>query len=279
MSYHTLVYNGAAVGVNAVNTDINAAVDTEIQQRNNHYVFTEKYRLMAAALIGASVTRGRFQCPRFNYVGELVLFNANRSLQPPSNPQWDLYGISPLEIPQNEEFQVQVSNNLGAATEQENVVLQILPDDFNLNLPRGDPMIPGVFIIRATVTITPTLNAWSGPNLITLVQSLRGGVYAVVGTVVQGSNAVAYRWIFPRNKVYHGRRLRPGGLIQNAVGDTVNNQVDPWVMGWGLKGQFSTLELPSIEVFGTVAGAITYQIFMWVVRITDDINALTLYTG
>src|ERR1700738_2424702 len=247
MSYHTLVYNGAAVGVNAANTDINAAVDTELQQRNNHYLFTERYRLLAASLIGVSVTRGRFQAPRFNYVGELAIFNANRALQPPSNPQWDLYAVYPLEIPQNEEFQCQVSNNLGAATEQENVVLQIIPDDWSANLPAGEPMIPGAFIIRATAAITPTLNAWSGPNAITLSQSPRGGVYAVVGAVVQGTNAVAWRWVFPRNKIYHGRRLRPGGLIQTAVGDVTNNQIDPWMMGLGVQGYFHTFELPSIE--------------------------------
>lgn len=275
MSYHTVVYNGAAVGVNAVNTDLLAATDSEVSQRNSHYVFTERYRLLAAMLVGASVTRGRYQVPRWNAVGEAVIFNANRSLQPPSNPQWDLYTAMPPEIPQNEEFQVQASNNLGAGTEIENVILQLAPDGWGQNLERGDYMFP----VRATVTITPTLNAWSGPNILSFIQSLRGGTYAILGTTVQGTNAVAWRWVFPRNKLYNGRRLRPGGAIQNAVGDVICNQVDPWVLGWGVKGYFASNELPQIEVFGTVAGAITYQVFMWLAHLSDDINTLNRFVG
>lgn len=129
MSYHTLVYNLAAAGVNITNTDMLAATDTEVSIRNSHYIFTERYRLLAASAIGVSVTRGRFQVPKWNAIGEFTFMNANRALTPPSNPQWDLYLAAPPEIPQNEEFQVQMSNNLGAATEQESVVLQCAPDD------------------------------------------------------------------------------------------------------------------------------------------------------
>jgi hypothetical protein len=277
--YHTLVYNASAAGVNAVNTDFAAATDSEISQRNSHYVFTESYRLLCASLVGVSVTRGRFQVPRWNAIGELTIFNANRALNPPSNCQWDTYIYNPPRIPQVEEFQVQASNNLGAATEIENVVLQIADDNWSQNIEQGEGSFPGAFVVRATATITPTLNGWSGANNIVLSQSLRGGTYAIVGTVVQGTNAVAYRWIFPRNRLYHGRRLRPGGLTQNVIGDVYNNQIDPWVMALGTLGYFNTLELPQIEVFGTVAGAITYQIFIWMVRLGDDINILTQRTG
>lgn len=275
MAYHTVVYNASAAAAGATNVDFSAATDSEVSQRNNHYVFTERYRLLAAAAIGASVTRGRFQVPRWNAVGEAIIFNANRSLQPPSNPQWDLYFAMPPEIPQNEEFQVQMSNNLGAATEIENVVLQLAPDGWNMNLAKGDYAFP----VRASVAITPTLNAWSGPNILSFSQSLRGGTYAILGTVVQGTNAVAWRWVFPRNKLYNGRRLRPGGLIQNALGDVICNQVDPWVMGWGTKGYFASNELPQIEVFGTLAGAITYQVFLWIAHLSDDINTLNQFVG
>jgi len=275
MSYHTAVYNAAAAAAGATNVDLTAATDTEITVRNGHYIFTEPYKMLAVAPVGASITRGRFQVPKWNSIGEFTLFNANRALTPPSNPQWDLYMVAPPMIPQNEEFQVQLSNNLGAATEQESVVLQIAPDDFSQNIDRGEMVIQ----IRATAAVTNILNAWSGATSITLSQSLRGGVYAIVGTVVQGANAVAYRWIFPRNKLYHGRRLRPGGLVQTAIGDIINNQADPWAMAWGVKGAFHTFELPSIETFGTAAGATTYQVFMWLVRIGEPLDLLNRYTS
>lgn len=273
--YTTLVYNGAAVGVNASNTDLTAATDSEVTQRNSHYTFSEDYLLLAAALVGTSVTRGRFQVPHWNAWAEFTLFNANRALQPPANSQWDLYITYPPVIPQEEEFQVQVSGNLGAATEINNAVLQLGTMDWNKNIRKGELLVTA----RATVAITPTLNAWSGGQAITFSQSLRGGTWLICGTVVQGTNAVAWRWVFPRNKMYHGRRMRPGGLIQTALGDVVGTQVDPWVFGLGEMGAFHTFELPQIEVFGTLAGAITYQIFVWMIYLGQSRSILDQYVA
>jgi hypothetical protein len=273
MGFATLVYNAPAAGVNTVNLDFTAATDPDISQRNGHYIFTEQYRLLAAAAVGTSVTRGRYQVPSWNAVSEAVIFNANRSLQPPSNPQWDWYIGRAPKIPQREEFQVQASNNLGAATEIENVVLQIITDDWSAMFPPGVKDANGIdflFPVRVSFTVTPTLNAWSGPQILTFSASQRGGVYAVVGGVLQGSNAVAWRIIFPRYKLYHGRKLRPGGLIQNAVGDVVCNQWDPWVMAMGEWGRYHTFEPPTIEVFGTAAVSTTYQGFLWVVWMAGD---------
>jgi hypothetical protein len=275
MSYHTLAYNLSAAAAGATNSDMTAATDTEVSIRNGHYIFTERYRMLAAAAVGVSVTRGRYQVPKWNAIGEFGIFNANRALTPPTNPQWDLYLAAPPELPQNEEFQVQLSNNLGAGTEQESVIIQAAPDDWTQNIDRGEMILQ----VRATSAVTNILNAWSGPFALTLAQSLRGGVYAIIGTVVQGANAVAWRWIFPRNKMYHGRRLRPGGLVQTAIGDVYCNQIDPWVLGWGVKGAFHTFELPQIECFGTAAGATTYQIFMWLARIGESADLLSRYTS
>src|SRR6266851_8400000 len=116
MGFATLVYNLPAAGINAVNTDMVAAVDPDFSQRSSHYIFTEQYRLLGAIFVGASVIRGRYQVPHWNAIGEVVITQANRSLQPPSNPQWDWNEVRPPAIPLNEEFQVQASNNLGAAT-------------------------------------------------------------------------------------------------------------------------------------------------------------------
>lgn len=275
MGFQTLVYNASAAAAGATNTDFTAATDPDFSQRNGHYIFTESYRLLSSAVIGANVTRGRYQVPTWNAIGEFVLFNANRSLQVPSNPQYDWWIGRQPAIPQNEEFQVQVSNNLGAATEIENVVLTLITDDWSANVPPGRLIIP----IRASFTVTPTLNAWSGPQILTFSQSLRGGVYAVVGGTVQGTNAIAWRIIFPRFRLYHGRKLRPGSLIQTAVGDVVGNQFDPWIMQYGEWGRFHTFEPPTIEVFGTVAGSITYQAFLWCVYLGEDISQLSQGMG
>jgi hypothetical protein len=279
MGFATLIYNASAAGVNASNLDMVAATDPDFSQRNSHYIFTEPYRLLGAALVGASVTRGRYQVPHWNAIGETIIFNANRALQPPSNPQWDWYIGYPSIIPMEEEFQVQVSNNLGASTEIENCVLQLITEDWSANIPRGVDIGANagkyIFPIRVSFTVTPTLNAWSGPQILTFSQSLRGGVYAVVGGVLQGSNSVAWRVIFPRYRLYHGRKLRPGGLIQNAIGDVITNQWDPWVVSMGEWGRFQTFEPPTIEVFGTAAASTTYQGFLWVSYLGEDDNLLS----
>jgi hypothetical protein len=273
--YHTVVYNAPAAGVNTVNLDFTAALDSEVTQRNGHYTFSEDYKLLGAAIVGVSVIRGRFQVPHWNAYAEFNLFNANRAITPPSNPQWDLWQAYPPLIPQEEEFQVQVSNNLGAATEVENVVLMLGTADWNQNLRKGELVVAA----RATFTLTPVLNAWSGGQVIAFTQSLRGGTWLIIGAAVQGANAVAYRWLFPRNRMYHGRRLRPGGLVQTAIGDQLNQQADPWVLTWGEVGAFHTFELPQIEVFGTVAGSITYQVFVWMVYLGQSRSILDQYVA
>jgi hypothetical protein len=275
MGFATLVYNAPAAGVNTVNLDFTAALDPDFSQRNGHYIFTESYRLMGSAMVGVSVIRGRYQVPTWNAIGEFVLFNANRALQPPSNPQYDWWEPRQANIPVNEEFQVQVSNNLGAATEIENVVLHLITDDWTANIPAGRLIIP----IRVSFTVTPTLNAWSGPQILTFSQSLRGGVYAVVGGTLQGTNSVAWRIIFPRYRLYHGRKLRPGALIQTAIGDVITNQHNPWMMEMGEWGRFHTFEPPTIEVFGTAAVSTTYQGFLWLVYIGEDLSNLNTGLG
>lgn len=278
MSFHCCVYNTPAAGINAVNTDLALAPDTVFSQRNNHLLATEDYAIMGVALVGASLLRGRFQTPRWNAVGEFNIQSVNRALTPPSNPQLDWYEPVPPLIPTNEELSVQLTNNLGAATEIENAVLLLRTPDHSFNLPRGT--FPGInsgffFPIRATFTVTPTLNAWSGPQALTFSQTPRGGSYAIVGCQVQGANAVAFRLIFPRMRAGQRRPFRPGFIMSTAVGDVLNIQRDPWMLNMGEWGRWSTFEPVTVEVFGTAAAATTYQVFMWLVFLGDDPNLIS----
>jgi len=275
MGFALLAYNQAAAGTNQTNLDLAAATDADFSQRNSHYIFTEPYQLLGASLVGASVTRGRFQVPTWNAIGEFGIFNANRSLQPPSNPQFDSWIPYPPPVPVNEEFQVQINNNLSMGTEQDSAFIILGTTDWTANLPRGRMPI----LVRASFTLTPTINVWSGPQSLTLSQSLRGGVYAVCGATVQGTNASAFRIIFPRYRLYHGRKLRPGFLIQNAIGDVLTNQLDPYQLAFGEWGRFHTFELPQVEVFGTTAGSITYQVFLWLVYLGEDVSQLSQGLG
>jgi hypothetical protein len=257
--FGALAYSASAAGVNATNTDFVAASDPDFSARNNHYIFSEDYLLKAIYSLGASLTRGRIQVPSWNAMGEFNLWAANRGASPVSNGSYDNFYTDRMVLPQNEEFQVQWSNNLGASTEQEQSLLLIAPTDWTANLPPGGMPIRA----RASFTVTPTVNAWSGPQAITLSSNLRGGSYAVTGARLQGANSAFFRLIFPRSRMAYGtRKMRPGNVVQTAIGDVPPDrwlQDTDWLGEWG---RFHTFELPQCEVFGITAGSITYQLFL-----------------
>lgn len=282
MALATLVYSASAATAGATNFDFTAATDSDFTQRNGHYTFTEDYNLAALAVVGASVTRGRIQSPTLNALGEVALFGSNRSATVPANPFVEMFMPMNnwINLPKNEEIQIQYSNNLGAATEQETAILWLTTDDWSANLPTPAAAPFNVTAkFRASFTLTPTVNAWSGPQPIALSASLRNGVWSVVGAYVQGGNAAAWRIVFPKFKLYNGRKMRPGGIIQTAVGDMVPFN---WPYGeriWGEFGRFHTFELPQIDIFGLTAASTTYQVFLDLVYLGTDIGLLAQGLG
>lgn len=269
--YHTAVYQAAAASAGAANVDFAAAVDSVFTQRNNHYTFTVPLKLGRAAFIGASLTYARWQCPTWNAIGEFDVQTVNRSATVPSNPQYEDYLDYQPNLPINEEFQVQATNNLGSSTEVESAVLQILSQDWSRNLPQGQGRLKTLF----TSLITPTVSAWSGPQNMTLISNLRNGVYAVCGLVVQGAGILAARLIFPTQRPYMGRFFRPGVVAQRVIGDAIGNQLGADRTDLGILGAFHTFELPQIEVYGLAANAVTYNVFADLVYLGTDLNQLT----
>jgi hypothetical protein len=266
MGFACLGYNVAAAAAGATLTDLTAAVDADFSQRNGHYIFTEQYRLWGLCSLGASLTAAALKSPTINAIGLFQPFSANLSLTPPSNTQIDVYEPYMPPLPMMEEVQVQFSNNLGSGTEKENALLYLVTSDWTKNLPQGRMPI----LAQATFTVTPTANAWSGPNVISFTQSLRGGVYAVVGAELQGGNAAWFRIIFSRYKLYNGRKLRPGGVVQHAYADVITAQRWPWSMNMGEWGRFHTFELPQIEVFGTAASSTTYTATLFMIYLGES---------
>jgi hypothetical protein len=255
--YGTIVQNVAAAAFGAENA-LSAAADPDITQQNGQYIFTGPYNLLADAMVGASVTTGRYNVAQWNGWGRPNLLFGMRGLNPTSPTFWNRYDQAPLPLPQNQQIQTLVTNNLGASTEIENVVWQIGTADWSLNLPSGQYD----FIGRATATITPTLNGWNENQAIAFDQLPLGGVYAVIGAHCVGSNAVAWRLNFPRTRMYLGRRLRPGNLLINALGNVPDLQGSNLWSGFGLLGYFHTFELPTLGVFGTAAVSTQFQLFL-----------------
>src|SRR5262249_32772772 len=136
-------------------------------------------------------------------------------------PRMDFWFDTPVTLPINEEIQVQVTTN--AVADQVTALLWLAPLGWKpLNIPKGIPPVP-IFDIKVTFTPTIVLNQWSAPVTITLAQNLRGGTYAVTGWETQGTGMVGSRIIFPSAYIYKGpytsRRLRPGTINSNTLGD------------------------------------------------------------
>jgi hypothetical protein len=226
--------------------------------------------------VGANTTLVDLLCPTWNAIGKMNSYPPVRSAQPVSATYPDLRADWAVPIPLNEEFQIQTTNDAGAAVRQ-NAAFWILTNDWNRNLP------PAIFpiMIRATATPTKIANAWSGPSTITLEQSLRGGVYSIIGADCFAAGCIAFRCIFPRQKLYSGRKLRPGNLCQNALGDFPPLQGQNQARYWGEWGRFHTFELPQFEVWGNAGGAVTLELrlhclYLGVELSLLEANALTI---
>lgn len=269
-----IMYSGTAAGA-AVYTDLTAAVDQEFTQRNNHYTFTEPYELLASVYGGDDVTNGRLLLPSWNAIGEFSLWPPNISatddiLAPPLVQWFD--GARP-ELSINEELQSQITSTAAMALGYN--ALTIVTKDWTRNLPRGRLTIP----VRATGAVALTAATWSAAGALTLAQGLRGGVYAVVGARCFCADALAFRLIFPRSKMYHGRKLRPGWLGVNALGDQEAPRVATDPFCFGVWGYFHTFELPQIELFGNAAGAATQEVRLWLQYLGEDVAILNQLTG
>lgn len=253
--FHIVAYTNLA-GVNDANVDQTLAADTIFTSRNNHLILTENYNMIYAFHAATSAIRARFNVQTWNAIARPQIWPVERAATIPDRPQGlDLRDV-PVPLPANEEIAVEESNNLAAATERSNTFLLIAPPAWNRNLPRGRAQL----VVRATATIVVTANAWSGDVALTFAETLRGGWYDVLGCVCQGTSDLAFRLIFPRAPFVGQRQLRPGGLMQEAIGDT------PWSLlngGLGLWGSFHSFEPPTLQVFALAAGATAIEVRLW----------------
>lgn len=254
-----------ATGGSVTDTDMTAVADTEFTRRNNHFIFTEQYKLGAAVGMGANATRFNVSSPIWNAIGKFniwpVMISSANILSPP-RISW-FYPNMPM-LPVNEEVQV-----LATDTASENAMAFIFPftPGHGRNLPANQLLIP----VRATASVTQVANGWSAPVVLTMEQSLRGGVYSLVGAECVAAASALFRLIFPRSRFYNGRKLRPGWLCQQAIGDLpeARMHIDPFYLGeWG---RFHTFELPQVELYGAAATAtITAELRLWLAYLGQD---------
>lgn len=261
MGFALLGYQ-VATGGSVTDLDMTAIVDSDFSQRNSHYIFTEHYRLLAHAAFGANLTRLNVQVPTWNAIGRFNLWPFNKSADIPSPPQIGWLRQAMPDIPINEEYTVKVTDS---ASETPDYFMWLATQDWSANLPAYKLLIP----VRVTATVTIVAHAWSALGALTFEQSLRGGTYAVCGAQFQGTHMTAFRLVFPKYRLYNGRKLRPGSLAQNAIGDLEESAIynNPFV--WGEWGRFFTFEQPQLEITGNTAGSTTIEGRLWLAYLGD----------
>lgn len=256
---------------------INSIPDPDITTQNNNFIFTGPYQLLSDLAVGASVEYGRYSVAQWNGWGKPNIFAVNRNANPTAPIWWHDYMMQRLSLPQNQQIQPYLTNNLSTGTENETLLWRIATPDWSRNVPALQTVPTGgsqVFIARATCTVTPAVNSWVMNNAITFDQTPLGGVYAVLGAQCVGANGIAFRVAFPRTRMYLGRRLRPGGIVLPTFGSL------PPLFGYddfahlGVWGAFHTFEPPTFDILGSAATSTTYNIFLLLGYLGEPVSLL-----
>lgn len=251
--FHLAAYSEEAA-IAAVNQDIAAAIDGEFTVRNEHLIFTEPINLIGIKAMGVGMSNPRFNVPTLNAIARPMIFPFDVSATVPS-PQTliDLRDY-PMPMPMNEDIAIE-SSNTDAAAQQASFFLGLSPPGWNRNLPRGLARLT----VRATAAVTDVAFAWSTEGNLTFIENLKGGWYSVVGCYVIEPDLQAFRIVFPNGNIYNQRRMRPGGIGIEALGDLpatlFNSDTGEW-------GRFHSFEPPRLQLFSGVAGASTQEVLL-----------------
>jgi hypothetical protein len=260
---HHLSAFRVVAGVNDANVDEILVPDGVFTGRNNHLIVTDQFQLIGACHMAASALRARFNTPTMNYLARQQIWPVMRSATPTSPPRLMDLRNNPIALPQNEEISIEESNNLGAATEETTTFLFIAPPEWNRNKVRGMAQIT----IRATAALARVAAGWATGGVLTFTENLRGGWYAITAAYCQTTLCRAFRLNFPRAPIMHGRQLRPGHLVNNAIGDLEPYHLPKDQLGtWGY---FHSFEPPTLELYADAAGADVQELRLELQYIND----------
>lgn len=259
--FHLLGYYAAnAAGATLADTPMIA--DGSISQRNGHPILTEDFEMTASWVNGVSVIAAQFSDASWNAINTPQIYPVAKSLTIPTNPQVNDLRDWPIAMPKNEEIALQLSNNLGAATEAEFGLAWIRPAGQTYPLPQPAPSVGRIGRVRALFTVTGalTVGVWSTDLVMTITNLIKGGTYCLAGSNLVVANGIAHRFNFVRAPLYQGRKLFPGQLCEAAYGNVPLRQGRTWQ---GPMGYFDTFELPLVSILGAATtGSATYTGFL-----------------
>ena len=223
-----------------------------------NWIFTEPYDLAAMTAIGATLAQAQIFDATYQAVNIPQLYPVIfGGIVPPSNPNVVDLRNQPWPIPMNEQFGMQLANAAGGA-EDDYGLIWIVPSGSApwLTAPPTPTLGAPRVYAQISASIVLTEHVWSPFVTIAFTSTLKGGAYRVNGCYWVIPHALAFRHSFPKMPLYNGRKLTPGGLVENAYGNVPLKQGAGWM---GVHGAFNYFEPFQVSALGTTTeGATTY---------------------
>lgn len=241
-SCHLLAFYTNDLASAASNVSLGAPTDQAVTNNSTtSYFLADKARLIAAYAGNDAYTDVRINSPSLRDPFLPHIDPLSLTALPANIPPIALFNDMGIDIPANENFSVEASRGVVAASDAYAL----------LWLSFGRTPIPAGprFTARFTGAITGSEGVWAAGAL-TFADTLPAGKYAVAGMAIYGTNLLAGRLIF------QGGGYRPGVLAQGAQGEW-NGPAMPKDYQ-GKFGEFLNTVQPQLEIFCT--GANTSQI-------------------
>lgn len=264
MYNHLAAYVASLAAV--TDSDVTANQDDVLQRRNNHLIMSEQFNLIGSFGLGTTLTRARFGNVALTQRAQQHLWPTGRLATVDSRPYVNDLRDTPIKLPVNEELTILATTD-AAGPAQVAMMLFLQKPQATYNLP---PYKDRLTVRCTAVVAAATETTWTALAPVVQERDLFNGVYCVIGANLIAANALAFRLFFPSQPSIEGRQLRPGGLVQNALGDFA------WPVqrgGLGEWGRFHTFEQPSVQVAGDAAGG-TYEIRLDLLYLGESMDLL-----
>jgi len=229
MAYHVVAYT--ANTNSATNFDSVPVSDAWISIQNAHYLPQQNFMFFGGAFLGVNLTAVTLVTPRSRMVVPPRMYPIIQSLTVPDRPHIFDRRHNPFQLNAVEEVSIQM--NVGGTANAQNVAVMFWGDRIE-QVPMGD-----IYTLHGTSSTAAVSLTWTQLT-VTWDQTIPAGLYAMISSWHQSTNAIAHRWYFK------DQMMRPGFLSQASLG----NITEPsWYYGgWGKLGQFVTYAYPVMEV-------------------------------
>ena len=237
-------------------TQLNAVSDIAgYTAQNNAFVLVEDYDLVGIFASGNTAVAAQINDAYLNAINPFQIYPINAALAVATNPNFVDMRKAPQRIPVNEQFMAQMANGGSANASLMLWWIRASQSPVNWQTMPGTITNPRTFAIF-TATIVLTVGVWSPVVAITFTSALRGGAYQINNAWLVCSTGTAFRWLFPKQPFYNGRKMMSGNLCEATYGNIPLKYGDQL---FGPHGRFNYFEQPQIQAIGNATtGSTTY---------------------